>query len=56
LEEAADYMATSDKYLRGIIQRGEIPVLRMGKGPNAPWVIEVSDIHAWADRHKETLG
>lgn len=55
LEEAADRMATSDKYLRGIIQRGEIPVIRMGKGANAPWVVEASDIYAWMDRHKETL-
>ena len=53
LKPAAAYLSLSTWTLRTIIQRGELPVVRYGE--NAPWLLDIRDLDAWVDRHKESL-
>jgi excisionase family DNA binding protein len=53
LKPAAAYLSVSPGKLRSIVQKGELPVVRIGG--NAPWLLDVRDLDAWIDRHKETI-
>jgi len=53
LKEAANYVSLSPGKLRAIIQRDEIRIVRYGE--HAPWLIDIRDLDAWIDQHKESL-
>ena len=50
--EAAHYLHISRGQLRGLIQRGEIPVVKQSDGNHVPWLIDVKDCDAWIERSK----
>ena len=54
LKPAANYLSLSPGKLRAIVQKGELPVVKYGEG-NVPWLLDVRDLDAWVDRHKENL-
>jgi hypothetical protein len=41
--------------LRGLIQRGEMPVVKNGDGDGGVWLLDVRDLDSWIDRSKMTL-
>ena len=53
LKEGAVYISLSRRKVRALVQRGEIPIVRDGE--HSPWLLDVRDLDAWIDRHKETL-
>jgi hypothetical protein len=53
LKPAAAYLSMSPGKLRSIVQQGELPVVKYGDG-NVPWLLDVKDLDAWVDRHKES--
>jgi Helix-turn-helix domain len=53
LKDGARYLSLSAWKLRGIIQRGELAVVKIG--PNAPWLLDVRDLDRWVDQHKTVL-
>lgn len=52
LKDAAKYLATSLLTLRGIIERGELPVIK-GSGETSPFRVDMKDLDRWIDTHKE---
>jgi excisionase family DNA binding protein len=54
LKEAARYMSVSPWKLRGLIQNGEIPIVRNGDG-NGVWLLDIKDLDDWISRTKATL-
>jgi Helix-turn-helix domain len=55
LKDAAAYVSVSPWKLRGLIQRGEIPVVRNGDGAAGVWLVDTQDLDHWIDRTKVTL-
>jgi len=51
LESAAEYLALSTRTLRRMIQRGDLPAIRYGE--NTPLLIDLDDLDAWINRHKQ---
>jgi excisionase family DNA binding protein len=52
LKPAAAYLSLSTGKLRVLVQKGELPVVKYGDG-NVPWLLDVRDLDAWVDKHKE---
>jgi excisionase family DNA binding protein len=52
LKPAAAYLSISTAYLRRLIQRGELDVIRMDDGGHAPWLVDVRDLDEWVERTK----
>ena len=52
LKPAAAYLSVSTGYLRRLIQRGELEVIRMDDGGHAPWLVDVRDLDLWIERTK----
>ena len=55
LKEAACYVSVSPWKLRGLIQNGEIPIVRNGDGAGGVWLLDIKDLDAWINRTKATL-
>jgi hypothetical protein len=53
LKAAATYLSVSPGALRGVIQRGELPIVRIAA--NAPWLVDVEDLNRWILQHKEVI-
>jgi len=53
LKPAAEYVSLSVWTLRGMIQKGELPVIQQ---PNAPWLVDVRDLDSWIEQNKTRLG
>jgi excisionase family DNA binding protein len=52
LRPAAAYLSVSTAYLRRLIQRGELEVIRMDDGGHAPWLVDLRDLDEWVERTK----
>ncbi len=50
LKIAAQYVSLSTWTLRGMIQRGELPVVRGAEG--APWLLDIRDLDNWIEQNK----
>lgn len=55
LKQAAQYLSLSPGKLRGIIQRGELPIIRLAETGHSPWLIDRIELDAWIERTKITL-
>ena len=55
LKDAAVYVSLSPWKLRGLIQSGEIPVVRNGDGAAGVWLLDRKDLDDWVSRAKVTL-
>jgi hypothetical protein len=55
LKPAADYLSISPASLRAIIQREGLPVIRLTEAGHAPWLLDIRDLDAWADRTKRSV-
>jgi hypothetical protein len=55
LKPASEYLSISPGALRGLCQRGEIPVIRLNDGERVPWLLDVRDLDGWVERSKATL-
>jgi excisionase family DNA binding protein len=53
--EAAEYLHISPSTLRGIIQRGELPIVKLGENDHSPWLLDVRDLDEWVNRTKTTV-
>ncbi len=53
LTEAAQYLCLSPWKLRGIIQSGELPIVKYGE--DAPWLLDLRDLDGWIERHKQSI-
>ena len=53
IKEAAAYLHVSDGTLRGLIQRGELPVVKIHKdSQHAPLMLDVHELDALIERSK----
>ena len=52
LKEAAQYLAVSPGTLRSIIQRGELPIIKLAETGHSPWLIDRRELDAWIERSK----
>jgi excisionase family DNA binding protein len=52
LKPAAEYLSFSPAKLRAIIQRGELPFIRIAEGRNAPWLVDKHDLDLWIEQSK----
>ena len=55
LKEAAQYISVSPWKLRGLIQTGQIEIVKNGDGPGGVWLVDIKDLDAWINRTKATL-
>jgi excisionase family DNA binding protein len=56
LKEAASYISVSPWKLRGLVQSGEIPVVKNNDGAGGGvWLLDVRDLDAWVSRRKVTF-
>ena len=55
LRPASEYLSVAPATLRAIVQRGEIPVIRLTEGGHAPWLIDRADLDGWIERMKRCL-
>jgi excisionase family DNA binding protein len=55
LKPAADYLSISPATLRGIIQRGELPIIKLTEAGHSPWLIDRVELDSWIERSKITL-
>jgi excisionase family DNA binding protein len=55
LKDAACYMSVSPWKLRGLVQNGEIPVVKNGEGAAGVWLLDKQDLDQWISRMKTTL-
>ncbi len=55
LRPASEYLSVSPATLRAIVQRGEIPVIRLTEGGHAPWLLDRMELDAWIERSKIRL-
>jgi excisionase family DNA binding protein len=55
LKLAAEYLSVSPGLLRSIIQRGDLPIIRLGENGHVPWLIDVRDLDAWVEKSKVVL-
>jgi hypothetical protein len=52
MRPASAYLSISAGALRGLIQRGELPIIRITESGHAPWLVDVRDLDAWIERSK----
>jgi excisionase family DNA binding protein len=55
LKTAAQYLCVSSGTLRSIIQRGELPIIKLAETGHSPWLIDRLELDAWIERSKITL-
>jgi excisionase family DNA binding protein len=55
LKPAAEYLSVSPGTLRGIVQRGELPIIKLAETGHSPWLIDRIELDAWIERSKMTL-
>jgi len=55
LKEAARYISVSPWKLRGLIQTGQIEIVKNSDGPGGVWLVDIKDLDAWIIRTKATL-
>jgi hypothetical protein len=55
LKDAACYIAVSPWKLRGLVQNGEIPVVKNGDCAGGAWLLDLRDLDEWISRTKMTL-
>ena len=55
MKPAAEYLSISTGTLRGIVQRGELPIIKLAETGHSPWLIDRIELDAWIERSKITL-
>ena len=55
LKPAAEYLSVSPGTLRTIVQRGELPIIKLAENGHSPWLIDRAELDAWIERSKVTL-
>lgn len=55
LKEGAQYLSMSPGSLRSIVQRGELPIIKLGDTGHSPWLIDVRDLDSWIERSKAII-
>jgi excisionase family DNA binding protein len=55
LKLAAEYLSVSPGTLRGIVQRGELPIIKLAETGHSPWLIDRIELDAWIERSKVML-
>ena len=50
VSEASHYLHVSPWQLRGLIQRGELKIVRSSNSSHAPWLIDIKDCDAGVER------
>jgi excisionase family DNA binding protein len=56
LKEAANYVSISPWKLRGLVQSGEIPVVKNNdRAGGGAWLLDVRDLDDWVSRTKVTM-
>lgn len=55
LKPAAHYLSVSPGTLRGIIQRGQLCVVKLDDNGRAPWLVDRADLDELIERRKATL-
>jgi excisionase family DNA binding protein len=55
LKPAAAYLSIGPNTLRGIIQRGELPITKLVESPGAPWLVDRRDLDSFIEKCKVTL-
>jgi excisionase family DNA binding protein len=55
LKPAAEYLSVSPGTLREIVQRGELPIIKLAETGHSPWLIDRIELDAWIERSKVTL-
>ena len=55
LKPAAAYLSISPGLLRALVQRGEIPVIKITESGHAPWLLDRHELDNWIERTKVTL-
>jgi excisionase family DNA binding protein len=53
LKGGAAYLGMSPWQLRNLVQRGELPVVKISDG--GPWLLDLRDLDAWVERNKTTV-
>jgi hypothetical protein len=41
--------------LRTIVQRGELPIIKLAENGHSPWLIDRADLDGWIERSKIRL-
>jgi excisionase family DNA binding protein len=52
---AAQYLSTSSRCIRELVQRGELALVRLSENERAPWLIDTRDLDNLVERKKATL-
>ena len=52
---AAQYLSTSARCIRDLVQRGELSLVRLSEHERAPWLIDTRDLDNLVERRKTTL-
>jgi hypothetical protein len=58
IKDAAAYLSVGMRAIRSLIQRGELPIVRIAENDDAkhaPWLVDIRDLDALVERRKETL-
>ncbi len=55
LKAAAQYLSVSAAVIRTLVQKGELPVIKISENTHAPWLLDVRDLDDLVDRRKATL-
>ena len=55
IAEAAEYLHLSPWTLRGLVQRGELPIIKLVENGHSPWLFDIRDLDDWITRTKATL-
>jgi excisionase family DNA binding protein len=55
LKPAAEYLSVSPGTLRGIVQRGEMPIIKLAETGHSPLLIDRVELDSWIERSKITL-
>jgi excisionase family DNA binding protein len=55
LKPAAEYLSVSPGTLRAIVQRGELPIIKLGNNGRSPWLIDARDLDSWIEKSKVTI-
>jgi excisionase family DNA binding protein len=52
---AAAYLSTSARCVRSLVQRGELPIVKLSENGHSPWLLDVRDLDALIERRKVVL-
>ncbi|MGA7558350.1 MAG: hypothetical protein WBW12_05490 [Terriglobales bacterium] len=55
LKPASEYLSISPAKLRQIVQRENLPIIRLEDSGHAPWLLDIHDLDAWVERTKRSL-